>query len=168
MFWKIIYIIFLALTQIAYANPWDGFSQVKISDDCAGVLSKGDLVLENGGGKLIAMPDGSLWVIGVGSTAGKSPPSGAETMRQRKVSEQKARKAVLEELAATQVASKTTSNSNSIITTQNGVETGQSTEELRETIESKVDGIVRDLKLAGTWYSSDGQIFYMALCSRLR
>jgi hypothetical protein len=155
-------------SNLGYSSGLDSFSQVKISDGYAEVLSKGELVLENGGGKLITMPDGSLWVLGIGSTAVKAPPSGSEILRQRKVAEQKARKAVLEELQATTVASTTKDFSQSVVTTINGQETAHSIDDFQETIESKVEGAVRGLKLAGTWYSSDGQLFYLALCNRLK
>jgi hypothetical protein len=150
------------------ASPWDAFTQVKVSEEYSEVLTKADLVLENGGGKLIKMPDGALWVIGIGSTSVKTPPSGSEILRQRKVAEQKARKAVVEELQDTQVASITKGSSQSIVATINGQETAQSVDVFEETIESKVEGIVRGLKLAGTWYSQDGQIFYLALCNQLK
>jgi hypothetical protein len=74
----------------------------------------------------------------------------------------------VEELQATQVASMTKDSSQSIVTTINGQETAQSVDDFQETIESKVAGIVHGLKLAGTWYSQDGQIFYLALCNRLK
>ena len=156
------------LCQNLFASSWDSFSQVKVSEEYSEVLSKGELVLDNGGGKLITMPDGSIWVLGIGSTAVKAPPSGSEILRQRKVAEQKARKSIVEELQATQVSSITKDSSQSVVTTINGQETAQSIDEFKETIESKVEGVVRGLKLAGTWYSQDGQIFYLALCNRLK
>ena len=161
-------LILIVLSHHLLASPWDEFTQVKLSQEYSEVLPKAELVLENGGGKLIKMPDGALWVIGIGSTSVKTPPSGSEILRQRKVAEQKARKAVVEELQTIRVASTTKDTSQSIVTTINGQETAQSVDEFEETIESKVDGIVRGLKLAGTWYSQDGQIFYLALCNRLK
>lgn len=161
-------ISFAFFIKMGYSTPWDTFAQVKISDGYQEVLSKGELVLENGGGKLITMPDGSIWVIGIGSTAVKTPSGGSEILRQRKVAEQKARKAVVEELQVTKVASSTKDSSQSVITTINGQETAHTVDEFQETIESSVEGIVHGLKLAGTWYSSDGQLFYLALCNRLK
>jgi hypothetical protein len=165
---KLFYLILTVLCHNLLGSPWDSFSQVKVSEEYSEVLSKGELVLENGGGKLITMPDGSIWVLGIGSTAVKAPPSGSEILRQRKVAEQKARKSIVEELQATQVSSITKDSSQSVVTTINGQETAQSIDEFKETIESKVEGVVRGLKLSGTWYSADGQIFYLALCNRLK
>jgi len=165
---KLSCLILIVLCHQLLASPWDAFTQVKLSEEYSEVLPKAELTLENGGGKLIKMPDGALWVIGIGSTSVKTPPSGSEILRQRKVAEQKARKAVVEELQATQVASMTKDSSQSIVTSINGQETAQSVDEFEETIESKVEGVVRGLKLAGTWYSQDGQIFYLALCNRLK
>jgi hypothetical protein len=165
---KLSCLILIVLCHHLLASPWDEFTQVKLTEEYSEVLPKAELVLENGGGKLIKMPDGALWVIGIGSTSVKTPLSGTEILRQRKVAEQKARKAIVEELQTIQVASTTKDTSESIVTTINGQETAQSVDEFEETIESKVEGIVRGLKLAGTWYSQDGQIFYLALCNRLK
>ena len=159
---------FVILLQSVFASPWDSFSQVNLSSDYEKVLSRGELVLENGGGKLIELSDGSLWVIGIGSTAVKPPVNGTEILRQRKVAEQKARKAVVEELQVTQVESLTKAFSKSVISVENGKETARSVDELEETIQSKVAGVIQGLKQAGTWYSQDGQVFYFALCNRLK
>lgn len=159
---------FVILLQYALASPWDSFSQVNLSNDYEKVLSRGELVLENGGGKLIEMSDGSLWVIGIGSTLVKTPLNGTEILRQRKVAEQKARKAVVEELQVTQVESLTKAFSKSVICVENGKETSRSVDEMEETIQSRVAGVIQGLKQAGTWYSQDGQVFYFALCNRLK
>lgn len=158
----------ILLPQNAFTSSWDSFSQVKVAEEYSEVLSRGELVLEIGGGKLIEMSDGSLWVIGIGSTAVKTPLNGTEILRQRKVAEQKARKAVVEELQVTQVESLTKAFSKSTISVENGKENSRSVEELEETIQSRVAGIIQGLKQAGTWYSQDGQIFYLALCNRLK
>jgi hypothetical protein len=158
----------IQLPQNAFTSPWDSFSQVKVTEEYSEVLSRGELVLENGGGKLIEMSDGSIWVIGIGATDVKTPASGREILRQRKVADQKARKAVVEELQGAQVESLTKAFSKSVVSIENGKETAQSIDDLEETIQSKVAGAIQGLKQAGTWYSQDGQIFYMALCNRLK
>ena len=158
----------ILLPQNAFTSSWDSFSQVKVTEEYSEVLSRGELVLENGGGKLIEMSDGSLWVIGIGATAVKTPASGSEILRQRKVADQKARKAVVEELEGAQMDSLTMAFSKSVVSIENGIETAHSIDDLQETIQSKVAGAIQGLKQAGTWYSQDGQIFYLALCNRLK
>ncbi len=146
----------------------DSFSQVKVVPAYSEVLQKLDLILEVGGGKIIKMPDGSIWVAGIGTTEVKTPLTGAEILRQRRVAEQKARKAAAEQLHATEVASLTKSLSVELISSEDRHEQSKSIENFEESIEAKVGGIVRNLELAGTWYSADGQIFYLALCNRLK
>ena len=144
-----------------------GFSRVKISADFADVISRGDLVLESGGGKIIDLPDGSRWVLGVGMAAVDPEGGGAEVIRQRTVAEQRARKAIISEFESSSVESTTIATSTATVALRDGAEVAASSDQLKEQIQSKVEGTLKGLKPAGSWYSQDGQLFYLALCAKI-
>ncbi len=54
-------------------------------------------------------------------------------------------------------------NDKTVITLQDGKETGKSVSELLEIATSKVEGVAKDLPVAGRWKSSNGKVFYLAL-----
>ena len=114
------------------------------------------------------MPDSTVWILGVGVTAVKPEGGPMESIRQRTVAEQKARKAIVTELEATRVAAKTSLTSTTTIHESNGVETASSSDEIVDLVQSDIEGIIGDLKAAGTWCSQNGQLFHLALCKRLR
>jgi hypothetical protein len=145
-----------------------GFSDVKISAEFAPIIDQGEIILENGGGKIIKMPDGSVWILGVGVTAVKPGGGPMEMIRQRTVAEQKARKAIVTELEETRVAGSTTLSSITSVRESNGIETASSIDEIVNLVKSDVEGVMSGLKAAGTWLSQDGQLFHLALCKRLR
>ena len=155
-------------SSLASPAPLAGFSRVKIAEEFSDVVSRGDLLLESGGGKIINMPDGSRWVLGVGIASVNPQGGGAEIIRQRTVAEQRARKAIVSEFESSSVASTTTATSTTTIVLRDGTEAASSSDQVKEQIQSEVEGILKGLRRAGSWYSPDGQIFYLALCAKLR
>ena len=149
-------------------DPLAGFSRVKIAAEFSDVVSRGDLLLESGGGKIIDMPDGSRWVLGIGIASVNPQGGGAEIIRQRTVAEQRARKAIVSEFESSSVASTTMATSSTKVVVRDGAELAASSDELKEQIRSEVEGIIKGLKQAGSWYSPDGQLFYLALCVKVR
>jgi len=159
---KNILLLFYAFNISVHAGTFENFSKVNLSHEYVDVLSKLEIELDSGGARIVELPNGSVWVVGVGVTTNK------DFIKQRKVADSKARESVLETLRGEFLNSKSVQTLDAKVKIINGVETSESTEDFNQRIESHVEGTVKGLKLAGTWYSSDGQLFYLALCNRLK
>ena len=114
------------------------------------------------------LPNGSVWVVGVGMTVVNNVPGGKEIIRQRTVADNKARRNAQLALKEGYLTSTTTTTHEANVKVIDGIESGESFEDYNQRIDIDVHGVTKGLKPAGTWYSQDGQIFYMALCNRLR
>jgi len=158
----------LTFSAIAQTAGFEKFSKVSILPQYEPILAKADLVLENGGGKIIKMPDGSMWVVGIGVTLVKQQGGSMEVLRQRKVATAKAHSAAVEEMKGASIESTSTSTTSTTVTTQNGVESGTSTDSVKDRVTTHSEGITHDMEQAGTWYSANGDMFYLAMCHRLK
>jgi|GEM_PF-3228065 len=150
------------------AGTFDKFSKVNVSNEFIEVLSKLEIELDSGGGRIVELPNGSVWVVGVGMTVVNQVEGGKEIIRQRTVATNKAKKNVLDTLKGEYLTSSTTTTHEAKVKVIDGMETGESIEDYNQRIETTVQGVTKGLKQAGTWYSQDGQIFYLALCNRLK
>jgi hypothetical protein len=165
-------IVFIALSIIS-ANAFSQvlaftqFSKVNILPQYAPILAKADLVLENGGGKIVKMSDGSMWLVGIGVTLVKPEGGPMEVLRQRKVATAKAYSAAVAEMKGSTVESITTSTTSAEVATHNGTESGTTTDTINERVKTYSEGISHDMEQAGTWYSARGDMFYLAMCQRL-
>jgi len=157
-----ILLLFCVFNVSVHAGTFENFSKVNLSHEFVDVLSKLEIELDSGGGRIVELPNGSVWIVGVGITTNK------DFIKQRDVADSKARKSALKTLRGEFLNSKSVQTLDAKVKVINGVETGESTEDYNQRIESTVSGFIKGLKLAGTWYSQDGQIFYLALCNRLK
>jgi hypothetical protein len=152
----------------AQTHGFEKFSKVSILSEFAPILAKTDLNLENGGGKIVTMSDGSMWLVAIGVTVVKPEGGPMETLRQRKVATAKAHSAAIEEMKGASVESTSTSTTTMAVTTQNGIQSGTSTDSLSDCVTTRSEGVTHDMEQAGTWYSASGDIFYLAMCQRLK
>jgi len=157
-----ILLLFYVFIVSVRAGTFENFSKVNLSHEFVDVLSKLEIELDSGGGRIVELPNGSVWVVGVGITTNK------DFIKQRQVADSKARKAVLETLRGEFLNSKSVQTLDAKVKVINGVETGESTEDFNQRIERTVSDFIIGLKPAGTWYSQDGELFYLAVCNRLK
>ena len=157
-----ILLLFYVFNVSVHAGTFENFSKVNLSHEFVDVLSKLEIELDSGGGRIVELSNGSVWVVGIGITTNK------DFIKQRQVADAKARESVLKTLRGEFLNSKSIQTLDAKVKVINGVETGESTEDYNQRIETTVSGAIKGLKPAGTWYSQDGQIFYLALCNRLK
>lgn len=163
-----ILLLFYVFNVSVHAGTFENFSKVNLSHEFVDVLSKLEIELDSGGGRIVELPNGSVWVVGVGMTVVNQVEGGKEIIRQKIVATNKAKKNVLETLKGEYLASSTTTTHEAKVKVIDGIENGESVEDYNQRIETTVQGVTKGLKQAGTWYSQDGQIFYLALCNRLK
>jgi len=163
-----ILLLFYVFNVSVHAGTFENFSKVNLSHEYVDVLSKLEIELDSGGAKIVELPNGSVWVVGVGLTVVNPVKGGKEIIRQKIVATNKAKKNVLEALKGEYLAASTTTTHEAKVKVIDGIESGESVEDYNQRIETSVQGVTKGLKQAGTWYSQDGQIFYLALCNRLK
>ncbi len=158
-----------ALTHsYSQTTGFEKFSKVSLVPEYAPILSRANIVLVNGGGKIIWMLDGSMWVVGVGVTVVKSEGGPMEVLRQLKVATAKAHAAAVQEMKGSEVESASQSTSSSSVTVHKGQESGSSTDTTNDKVTTHSEGTTHGMEQAGTWYSANGDMFYLAMCQRLK
>ena len=143
----------------------EGFSNVDVEPGYLELLAPLKLEVQHGGARIVEPPIGGVWFVGVGFTVVKNELGKPDLLRRRKVAEQKAWASILETLKGINVNSSTTSWS---IFKRGEDESADSSEGFQRTIESQIDGWQKGCKTFGTWYSPGGEIFYLAICTRIK
>jgi len=138
------------------------FSMIRIEAPFDTYLQANPLLMEFAGAKFIKLEDGRKMIISVAST-GVKDSSAQDRLRQQKICRQKALANILAETKAIQVATSTKVNDLIVVTIEDGKENGKSVEEILEVTESRVSGIVKNFPIVGTWYSRNGDMFYLAI-----
>jgi len=126
------------------------------------------ILLDAGGAKCLKRPDGSLWIVSVGTTVVKKPNSPGEFMRRRTVALAKARAHAVAELNGNNVTVTSVFTTKDEITVENGVERGSSTEELEEKIVMEAKGVIRMMPQVASWMDKTGELYYIAIGKRLK
>ncbi len=151
-----------ALTQSAVAGNAPNFKDYKGDEEFGKLLLSLPLIAEVGGGHLVKMTDGSLWLVGIGSTTLRDS-SGSEVIRQQRVTRLKAQAAVVEFLNGSKVSAICVSRESTELRNENGKENAVVTESLDEVIVTQAKGMVASLEVIGTWTNLDGSIFFQAI-----
>ena len=162
---RFIFLTVLFCAGVLAASPIDQSNFKSTSAEGRELLAKNPLLLEADGGAIIRKNDGTLVILGVGSTVIKKVPaeeSGKERMRQRTVAENKARAKLLEQIKGAHIQSTTKSESKIKVISQNGQEFAETSDNLTEEIIATVSGAISGLEPLATWHSPEGDIFYTA------
>lgn len=148
------------------ASPVDRPDFKSASPEGSALLAKNPLMLDTDGGMIVRKEDGTIVIIGVGSTFAKKVPAeeaGKERVRQRTVAENKARAKLLEQIKGAQIQSVTKAESKIKIISQNGQEFAETSDNLTEETLATVSGAISGLEPLATWSSPERDMFYMAL-----
>lgn len=142
------------------------FSDVVIEKQFKPYLLSNPLLMEVTGAKVIRQKNGQTVLLSVASTVLKDD-SAKDRLRAEKVCRTKALAGIVAEKKGVQVCHVESLNEKTEVVIDEKGETGKSVSELIQVTQTKVEGIARDMAVIGRWRSKDGEVFYLALGSRL-
>ncbi len=152
----------LVLAFCAADPPSKKFSEVEIDKPFDAYLLANPILMEVTGAKILRLENGHQVILAVASTVLEND-SARERLRAEKVCRIKALANVVSQKEGVQVARVERLNEKTVVTLQDGKETGKSVSELLEITTAKVEGVAKDMPVVGRWNSTDGKVFYMAL-----
>jgi len=160
----IILLLFCDTLSIAADKPQ--FSDVVIEKHFKPYLLSNPLLMEVTGAKVIREKNGQTVLLSVASTILKDT-SPTERLRAEKVCRIKALAGIIAEKKGIQICHIETLNEKTEVVIDEKGETANSVSEFLQITKSKVEGITKDMPVIGRWRSKDGDVFYLALGSRL-
>jgi hypothetical protein len=137
---------------------------VTITPEYRPVLKQVETMMSMGGGKVVRMPDGSVWVVGIGM-ASATGGDGSES-DQIETAKMQAQKAVVEALANIHVKVQESDREHTRTVSENGNEQSLAITQLDTHITTEAARDVRRLETAGTWKSDN--LRFVAIGKRLR
>ena len=161
-------IVQLVFSLSATANDTSLLLNFNVEKGFKPLLESVPLLLDAGGAKFLKRPDGSVWFLSVGITVVKKPGTPNELIRRRKVALAKARGNAVAELKGTRVTVTSIYTTKDKVTVDNGVERGSSEEALHEEIITAAKGVTRDMPQVASWMNKSGELYYIAICKRLK
>jgi len=138
------------------------FAEVEIDKPFDAYLLANSLLMEVTGAKVLRLENGHQIVLTGASTALEND-SASERLRAEKVCRIKAFVNIVSQKEGVQVARVEQLKEKTVVTLQDGKETGKSVSELLQITTAKVEGVAKNLPVVGRWKSSDGKVFYLAL-----
>jgi len=161
--------IMLETIVLSYADPviFDQFKNLKFGGEIQRkAVFALPMLMDVGGAQTVRLGDGTLWLIGVGSTDRRAGGA-SETMRQIKVTRVKAQAAVVEFLN-TLVNTQTKVGDAAKSALDNGKETATATETIDTKTITEAKGLVSQFEVLGTWTNQDETMFYQAIGKKLK
>lgn len=122
--------------------------------------------MEATGAKVIRVKGGGTVLLSVASTV-LNDDSPKERFRAEKVCRVKAFAALVAEKQGIQVCHEETLKEKTTVVIDENGERGTSVSDLLQVTKIKFEGIAKDLPVIGHWKSKDGDVFYLAIGSRL-
>lgn len=150
------------------AGVTDELIEFKADKEFKPLLEAVPMLLDAGGAKCLKRPDGSLWIVSVGTTVVKKPDSPRELMRRRIVALAKARAHAVTELNGNNVTVTSVLTTKDEVIVEDGVERGKSTEELEEKIVIEAKGIIKMMPEVASWMNKNAELYYIAIGKRLK
>lgn len=155
-------------SKTATAGVTDELIDFKADKEFKPLLEALPVLLDAGGAKCLKRPDGSLWIVSVGTTIVKKPDTPAELMRRRTVALAKARAHAVAELNGNHVTVTSVLTTIDEVTVENGVERGVAIEELEEKIVIEARGVIKMMPQVASWMNKGGELYYIAIGKRLK
>ena len=131
------------------------------------ILAAMPVQLEAAGAKIIKTKDGSIWLIGIGSTI-VNPASGTEILRRNTVARSKAQASVVALVNGDRVKAESRMTTSDKTSVKNGQETAGSEETLDEQIVTEAKGLIRGMPTVATWMNSDKNLYFVAIGIKLK
>lgn len=160
-------LIVIGVMAESHALDTAKFHEFNAEDSFKSLLDAMPVQMETGGAKLFKLPDGSLWLVSIGTTV-VNPPTPAELLRRRTVAKVKAQANAVAELHGSQVKAKTILTSKSRVVVRNGTESGIVEEALDETIVTEARGALQGMPIVATWMDKAEQMFFLAIGKRIK
>jgi hypothetical protein len=120
-----------------------------------------------GGGKLVKLPDESVWVVGIGKTH-VDGEGGLQREQQLEKAKIDARRAVVEALGTTIIRVKESSKESVRIQLKNTEEESIVDNSLDTSVQMEVSRNVNRLETVGGWTSADGSMLFVALGKKIQ
>lgn len=143
-----------------------GVAQAKIDAEFEHILLAHPFLMQEGGAKFIQLPGGTNLLFAVGVTDRKKTANpAAEAIRQRRVADVKARRAVTEALHGISVVSFVQTTEKTVVK-RNGKGEEVVVEDLTELLqrsETDISGWIPGLPVVGTWVLPDDDLFCLAI-----
>jgi len=169
MKYLLIVAIMLETIVLSHADPVisDQYKNLKFGGEIQRkAVFAAPMLMDVGGAQTVRLGDGTLWLIGVGSTERRAGGA-AETMRQIKVTRVKAQAALIEFLS-TLVNTQTKVGDAVKINIDKGRETATRTETIDTKTITEAKGLVSQFEVLGTWTNQDETMFYQAIGRKLK
>lgn len=162
--------VVVALTEFllpiaAFSDETEGVSIVEMDPTFAPLLKAHPFLMREGGAKFLRLPGGTnvLFAVGITDRRRSANPT-AEAIRQRRVAESKAQKAITESLHAIHVTSFVQPRDITVIHRESGKEeVVEDLTDLLQRTESEVTGWILGLPVVGIWVLDDDDIFCLAI-----
>ena len=161
------------MSQMVHAvpeNPEQAFSGLvdfKVDNEFRAVLAAMPVQVDAGGARVIKMKDGSIWLVGIGSTI-VNPASGAEIMRRNTIARAKAQASVVAEVNGSRVKAVSVMTTSDKISVTNGRESGKSEETLDEKIVTEAKGVINGMPVVGSWMNQDKTLYFVVIGRKLK
>jgi hypothetical protein len=161
-----IFLLLLPISTTTQANDtYPMFQSMVIDPSFHDALIQDREFMKKGGAKVFAMNDGSCLLIGIAKTFpdGGSPET---ILRAKREGEILARAEILSFSGDIQISTSRVAKTGSLQTEKtNGTVSLSSFLQITET---KVEGIIRQLPIVGTWWSEDNRTLYVAVGKRIQ
>lgn len=161
-----IFTVALSFYSLAADVLPQGVAQAKIGAEFKQVLFENPLLMHEGGAKFLQLPGGTNILLAVGITDRKnnSNPT-AEVIRQRRVAEAKARRAVAEALHGITVVSFVQTTERTVVRRNSKGEEVviEDLSELLQQSETDISGWIPGLPVVGTWQLPGDDLFCLAI-----
>lgn len=158
-------IAFAAVATAALGNEVEGVSRSAIEPEFVPILESHPFLMHEGGAMFLRLSGGTNVLFAVGCTDRRETANPAqEVLRQRRVAEAKARKAVTEALHGISVRSFVQTTEKTVVRREGDDEVViEDLAELLEKSESAVSGWIPGLPVVGTWVLTENDLFCLAI-----
>lgn len=152
-------------TTAALGGEVEGVSQSAIEPAFAPILESHPFLMQEGGAMFLRLPGGTNVLFSVGYTDRRATPNPAqEALRQRRVAEAKAKRAVTEALHGIRVRSFVQTTEKTVVRREGDEEVVvEDLAELLEKSESEVSGWIPGLPVVGSWVLTEDDLFCLAV-----
>lgn len=134
------------------------FTDVEIEESFKSLITADKMMMDFGGVRMVEKPDGTKFLYAIAYTKNK------DRMKQRVIAKSKAYRDLVAHLNGVKIeANKKLNKVKTITTDADGGVTYTIVKSIDETIVTEVKGQIKALPVVGTWKSSDGSMYYLAV-----
>ena len=164
-FFRFANVFAIAAATAVLGGEVEGVSGPEIDPAFEPILTAHPFLMQEGGAMFLRLPGGTNVLFSVGFTDRRTTPKPAqEALRQRRVAEAKAKRAVTEALHGIRVRSFVQTTEKTVVRREGDEEVViEDLVELLEKSESEVSGWIPGLPVVGTWILTEDDLFCLAI-----